>query len=76
MTVIRSLVIVTALGLCGASASASTMEECMAKYKAAVASNRLDGTWAEFQKTKCGINTKATTPLATAPKPQPVERHQ
>ncbi len=35
MIMIRSLVIVTALGLCGRSANALTMQECRAKYKAA-----------------------------------------
>jgi hypothetical protein len=74
MIMIRSLVIVTALGLCGTSANALTMQECRAKYKAAHAAETYAGTWIAFQETKCGINTKATTPPPAAPKPQPVQR--
>jgi uncharacterized protein YdbL (DUF1318 family) len=74
MIMIRSLVIVTALGLCGTSASALTMQECRAKYKAAHATGTVGDTWIGFQEKKCGINTKATTPPPAAPKPQPVQR--
>ena len=74
MIMIRSLVIVTALGLYGTSASALTMEECRDKYKAAHTAGTYAGTWVSFQETKCGINTKATTPPPAAPKPQPVQR--
>jgi hypothetical protein len=73
MIMIRSLVIV-ALGLCGTSASALTMQECRAEYKAAQATGTFPGTWIEFQEKKCGINTKANTPPPAAPKPQPVQR--
>ena len=53
---IRSLAIVTVLCLCGTSASAAlTMEECTAKYKAAQAAGTVSQSWAEFQKTQCGI---------------------
>jgi hypothetical protein len=62
---IRSLVTVTVLCLCSTSASALTMEECRAKYKAALASGG-PGNWALFQETKCGIDAKAP-----APKPPP-----
>jgi hypothetical protein len=74
MTIIRSLAIVTALCLLGTSASATTMQECRAKYKAAHAAGTYAGTWIGFQETKCGIDTKATTPPPAAPKPQPVQR--
>jgi len=57
---IRSLVIITALGLYGTSASALTVQECGDKYKAAHAAGTYAGTWIGFQETKCGINTKAT----------------
>jgi hypothetical protein len=75
MMMIRSLVIVTALCLCGTSASALTMQECRAKYKAAQATRTFD-TWAGFQEKKCGIHAKATasTLPPAAPKPQPVQR--
>ena len=72
MIMIRSFVIVTALGLCGTSASALTMQDCRAKYKADHAAGTYAGTWPSFQETKCGI--KATTPPPAAPKPQPVQR--
>ena len=67
MTMIRSLVIVTALGLCGTSASALTMDECRAKYKAVKASGRSGDTWIGFQENVCGINTKSTRPPPAAP---------
>ena len=64
---IRSFAIITALCLCGTSASAAlTIEECKAKYKAAYATKSYAGTWIAFQEAKCGINTKATAPK-TAP---------
>jgi hypothetical protein len=73
---IRRLVIVTALCMCGTSASALTMQECRAKYKAAQATGTVGQSWARFQETKCGIHAKATapTPPPAAPKPQPVQR--
>jgi hypothetical protein len=76
MLMIRSLVIVTALCLCGTSASALTMHECRARYKAAQATGRGGQTWATFQERKCGIHAKTTTPTPppAAPKPQPVQR--
>jgi hypothetical protein len=74
MIMIRSLVIVTALGLCSTSASALTVQECRDKYKAAHAAGTYAGTWIGFQETKCGINAKATTPPAATPKPQPAQR--
>ena len=60
---IRSFAIITALCLCGTSASAAlTIEECKAKYKAAHATKTYAGTWIAFQETKCGIHTKDTVP--------------
>ena len=69
MTIIRSLAVVTALCLCSTSASALTMQECRAKYKAAHATRTYAGTWVSFQETKCGINTKATAPKPTPAAP-------
>jgi hypothetical protein len=71
---IRSLVIVTALCMCGTSASALTMQECRAKYKEAHATGTVGLTWATFQERKCGIHAKATAPPSAASKPQPVQR--
>jgi hypothetical protein len=52
---IRSLVIVAALCLCGTSAKAElTMQECKAKYKAEQAAGTLGLNWADFQEKKCG----------------------
>jgi hypothetical protein len=63
--VIRSLVIVAALCLCATSVSALTVEECRAKYKAAMSKHKSGvGTdWAGFQEKRCGISK------ASAPKP-------
>jgi hypothetical protein len=76
MMMIRSLVIVTALCLCGTSASALTMQECIAKYKAALATKTQGTSWVTFQETQCDIVPKVTapTPPPAAPKPQPVQR--
>jgi hypothetical protein len=55
---IRCFIIVTALCLCGTSASAAplTMQECRAKYKAARAKGAVPGdTWVGFQDKICGI---------------------
>ena len=57
---IRSLAIVTALCLFGTSASATTMQECRAKYKAAQGKHGAGLTWGTFQERKCGIHAKAT----------------
>ena len=59
MIMIRSLVIVTALGLCGTSASALTMQECRDKYKAAHTAGTYAGTWIGFQETKCGSTPRS-----------------
>ena len=75
MIMIRSLVIVTALGLYGTSASALTMEEGRDKYKAAHTAGTYAGTWVSFQETKCGIKTKVAPPPSAATKPQPVQKH-
>jgi hypothetical protein len=53
---IRSLVIVMALCLCGTPASvALTMQECRAKYKAAQAAGTVGESWAGFRETQCGL---------------------
>ena len=68
---IRSLAIVTALCLCGTSASATTMQECRAKYKAAQTKSKsgIGLSWVGFQETKCGIKgkTHAPKPALAAP---------
>ena len=53
----RSLVIVAALSLCATSARAAplSMEECRAKYKAALAAKGIAGdSWVGFQEKQCG----------------------
>jgi hypothetical protein len=60
ITMVRNLVLVTALCLCGmssVSAAPLTLEECKAKYKAAMATgNSPPGhSWAGFQEKICGI---------------------
>jgi hypothetical protein len=67
---IRSLAIVAALCLFGTSASALTMEECRAKYKAEKAAGRAAIVWADYQKKRCGID-----PEAAAPKPTSAAKH-
>jgi hypothetical protein len=57
---IRSFVIVTALSLCSTSASALSMKECRAKYKAAQTKSGVGLSWVSFQEKKCGIHAKAT----------------
>ena len=67
---IRSLAIVAALCLFGTSASALTMEECRAKYKAEKAAGRASIAWVDYQKKRCGID-----PKAAAPKPTSAAKH-
>jgi len=67
MTIIHSLAIVTALGLCGTSASATTMQECRAKYKAAQTKSGVGLFWDDYQKKYCGIDATAPKPVPTAP---------
>jgi hypothetical protein len=62
MTMIRSLAIVVALCLFGTSASATTMQECRAKYKAAQTKSGAGLSWVSFQERKCGIKAKAHAP--------------
>jgi hypothetical protein len=82
---IRSLVIVTALCLFGTSASALTMQECKAKYKAAQGKGgvglrapvhgdqgfRLEVglNWVSFQEKYCGTKAKAHAPKPTPAAP-------
>jgi hypothetical protein len=70
MIMIRSLVIVGALCLWGTSASALTMQECRAKYKAAHAAGTIGINWIDYQKKHCGISAKATAPPPAAPAKQ------
>jgi hypothetical protein len=62
---IRSLLIVTALCLYATSASALTMEECRAKYKAEQVKDAKAGvgmSWVDYQQRECGISAKVTEP--------------
>ena len=66
---IRRLVIVTALCLCGTSASAElAMQECRAQYKAARAKKIFDESWTTFQQTQCGIKPRPSRPKGATPK--------
>lgn len=47
-------------------ASALTMQECSAKYKAAQSANTLNGMkWNDFRKAQCGTDAAAAAPAAT-----------
>ena len=68
ITVGHSLVIVAALCLCGTSASAArlTMQECTAKYKAALAAGKVGGkSWVAFQEKQCGITQAPRRPKSS-----------
>lgn len=59
---IRSLLCFTALCLCGTSLGAATltMQECRAKYKAAVATGTIHYSWADYQVKQCGLPPRPT----------------
>jgi hypothetical protein len=73
--------VLAAVAMQGTSASALTMTECSAKYKAAKDAGTLNGMkWNDFRKAQCGSDTAApaATPAAApaaapapAPKPTP-----
>ena len=69
--IIASLAVIAALGFVSAPASALTMKECSAKYKAAKADGSLNGmAWNDFRKAECGSDAAAAAPAAettTAP---------
>jgi hypothetical protein len=53
--IITSLAVIAALGFVSAPASALTMKECSAKYKAAKVDGTLNGmAWSDFRKAQCG----------------------
>jgi hypothetical protein len=54
---IRSLVCFTTLCIYGASSSAAalTMQECRAKYKAAMATGTIHYSWVDYQVKQCGL---------------------
>ncbi len=61
--------VLAALALQATSASALTMTECSAKYKAAKAAGTLNGQkWNDFRKAQCGSEASAA-PAAAAPAP-------
>jgi hypothetical protein len=68
---IRRLTIVAALCLFGTSASALSMEECRAKYKAAMdkAKGGIGIAWGEYQEKECGISANAPEPKPTPSAP-------
>ncbi|BEV46264.1 hypothetical protein [Afipia carboxidovorans] len=73
----KLLLTVAAAGLAGfiglvatGPASALSMQECSAKYKAAKADGSLGGqSWNDFRKTKCGSDDAAATSAKSAAKP-------
>jgi hypothetical protein len=62
----RCLATVAALCLFVTSASALTMEECRAKYKAEKAAGMASIAWVDYQKKRCGIDPKAAAPKPTS----------
>ena len=70
MTVIRSLIIGSAFCLycTSANAAALTREECVVKYKAAMAAKTHDS-WVAFQEKKCGTPADHASPTPPAAKP-------
>jgi hypothetical protein len=66
---IRSLAIITALCLCGTSASALTIQECRAKYKAMKATGTFGDSWIGFQE-KNAVSTPRP-PRRNQPLPRP-----
>jgi hypothetical protein len=60
MIMIRSLAVVTARSLFGTSANAFTMEECRAKYKAAMDKSKggIGMPWEDFQEIERGISSQ------------------
>ena len=68
----RPLAVVAVLYLFGTSASALTMQECSAKYKAAQISGTLKGQkWQDFRKAECGAAAAATPAAVPVPTPAP-----
>jgi hypothetical protein len=64
--------VLAAVALQGTSASALTMPECSAKYKAAKDANTLNGMkWNDFRKAQCGATASATPAAAPAAAPAP-----
>ena len=67
----RLLLVTTAVMGVG-PASALTMQECSAKYKAAQAEGSAKGVkWNDFRKVECGDDAAATLPAATKSEPAP-----
>jgi hypothetical protein len=65
--IIASLAVIAALGFVTAPASALTMKECGAKYKAAKADGTLNGmAWNDFRKAQCGSDAAETTAAPAA----------
>jgi hypothetical protein len=67
--------ILAAIALQGTSASALTMAECSAKYKAAKDGNTLNGMkWNDFRKAQCASDAAAAPTQAAAPAPAPAPK--
>jgi len=72
MVLFRDLVALAAISLFGTSATALTMEECRAQYKAEKAAGtgeRAYG-WIDYQVKICGIDPKASAPTPKKPTAQ------
>jgi hypothetical protein len=68
--ILRHLVLIGTLCLCGTSANALTMKECSAKYKASQTAGTLNGQkWNDFRKAECGSDAAATPAAASAAAP-------
>lgn len=62
--------VLAVVALQSTSASALTMAECSAKYKAAKEANTLNGMkWNDFRKAQCGSEASAAPAAAPAPAP-------
>ncbi|TCR82187.1 hypothetical protein [Rhizobium sp. BK376] len=71
LTTFASLAVLGSLSF-ATSASALSMQDCSAKYKAAQAANTLNGMkWNDFRKAQCGTDAAAAAPAATAPATAP-----
>jgi hypothetical protein len=68
---IRSLAVVIALSLFCTSANALTMEECRAKYKAAMKTYKggVGIHWTTYQEKECGISANAAEPKSAPAAP-------
>ena len=65
MVLFRDLVALAAISLFGTSATALTMEECRAQYKADMApKGAARMSWHDYQVKRCGIDPNASAPTS------------